>query len=246
MQQPRQRRAEFVDGAGDNRDGHGVAFAGRLENGAASGELGLLAEEPREHGIAPAMHGSPGVGLNCARGEHGLQAAAIAAGADGAVRLYRDVTQVAGHAAVPAQEAAVDQGGAAHTVAQGQHQDVLPPARRAPHDLAGQGDARVVIGEYRHFQRQAHDIRDAQSLAGSAASRAGFRCACVSGSIRPLQPTPTPEGKAVLSTNQLDGVLQRRQERVQVGRSLDGARCENRALFVHHPGPDLITADIDA
>jgi hypothetical protein len=38
------------------------------------------------------------------------------------------------------------------------------PTRGAPNDLAGEGDAGVVIGEHGDFERQADDIHDAQSL----------------------------------------------------------------------------------
>src|ERR1022692_1779667 len=51
-----------------------------------------------------AMHRRPGIRLNGAGGKHGFQAAAIAAGANGAMGAHREVADVAGHAAVPAQE----------------------------------------------------------------------------------------------------------------------------------------------
>jgi hypothetical protein len=40
------------------------AFTRSLENGAARGQLGLLAEEPRQHGIAAAMHSGVRISLN--------------------------------------------------------------------------------------------------------------------------------------------------------------------------------------
>jgi hypothetical protein len=55
-----------------------------------------------------------------------------------------------------------------------------------------------------------------------------------------------PGGKFRALHQPADGVLQRRQERVQIRRSRDRARCQNGALRVDHAGPDLITADIDA
>src|SRR5678815_4737438 len=104
------------------------------------------------------------VSLNGSRGKHRLQAAAIAAGADNAIRVHGDVTDVPGYAGVPTQKVAVDQGCTAHTVAQCEHEDVLPPTRSTPNNLAGQGDAGVVIGEHGDLKRQADNIHDAQSL----------------------------------------------------------------------------------
>ena len=125
--------------------------------------------------------------------------------------LDGEVTEVAGHAGVAAQQAAVDQRRAADTVAQGQHEDVLAPARRAPHDLAGQGDACVVIGEYRHFQRQADDIHDAQSLQVVQRAAQAFDARGV-GVDQAFTAHAHSGGKGRALHQPADGVLQRRQE----------------------------------
>src|ERR1017187_10582597 len=72
------------------------------------GQLGLLSEELREHRIAATMHRRPGIRLNGAGGKHRLEAAAIAAGADGAMGVHGEVADVAGHAGMPAQRAPAD------------------------------------------------------------------------------------------------------------------------------------------
>ena len=149
-----------------------------LENGPAGGQLRLLAEQLRERGRAAAMHRRPGFAFDGARRKHRLQAAAIAAGAEGAVRIDGQVAQVAGHAGVAAQHLAVGQHRAAHSHSQGQHQHVLQAARRAPHHLARQRHARVVVGEYRHVGGQSHQVAQAQAFQKMQRARAESPPAC--------------------------------------------------------------------
>ena len=207
--------------------------------------MGLLAEEAGEHGIAAAVNGGLRLGLDRARGEDSFQAAAIAAGADRAIGIDGDVAHVAGDAGVAAEQAAVDDRGAADAGAERQHEDVIVTARGAPDHLAGERDARIVIGENGDFEGQADEIHDAQSLEEMHGAGKGFDARAV-GIDDALAADADSGGERGGFQQPADGIVERGQKRIEVARRGQGARGEDGAIGIHHAGANLVAADIDS
>ncbi len=152
--------------------------------------------------LQPRCHGGPGFAFDGARREHRFQAAAIAAGAGGAVGFDGHVAQVAGNSGMAAQHLSVGQNGAAHAHSQSQHKGVLQAARRAPDHLARQRYAGRIIGEYRHVGGHSYQVGQAEALQEMPSVPGRISTCVLSGLMMPLHPTPTPAGCAVASSSQ--------------------------------------------
>ena len=118
-------------------------------------------------------------------------------------------------------------------------------ARGAPHHLARQRHARVVIREHRRLRWQAHQIAQPQALQVVQRAREQIDARAL-GIDDALAPTPTPAGCLRGVDEPADRPVQFHLKGVQVRRRPHAARRHDSAVLIHHAGLHVGAADIDA
>ena len=144
-----------------------------------------------------------------------------------------------------AQQVAARHDGAAHACAKRQHDHVLQAMRGAPDHLRRERDARRVIGEHGHVERQANEIGEAQPFEKMQCSGERFDLRAVRVD-NALAANPDSGRHGSRFEQPANGVVQGGQKCVEIRRSLNRARRQNRATLIHHASANLRSSDIDS
>jgi hypothetical protein len=142
------------------------------------------------------------------------------------------------------QQAAPGEHGTAHSRPQGEHDGILEAVRRAPHDLARQGHARVVVGEYRDIQRHTHQIGQGQALQEVERSRQDLDARRVSIDFA-FTTHPDRAGLSGSVDQPVQGMAEGAAKALQFVGRRDRPSGQDRALLIHHACPHLGATDVN-